>query len=208
MGTSPSGSGLLWPRARGRARTFVRRYLVLWAFVGLMAGGFVFSVSPTLASASPSPASASTSPAWTLRPGCATDVAVGAGGSVWVVGCNPVHGGFGIYRWNGSGWVGEPGGAFNVGVDSSGNAWVTNDVGQIYRWNGSGWTLLPGCAVDIDVGGSAWVTGCNEVNGGFSIYRWNGSGWVGEPGGAIAVGVDSTGNHPWVTNKLGNIYSS
>jgi hypothetical protein len=164
---------------------------------GLLAGGFVFSVSPPAASASP---------AFTLRPGCAVDIGIG-GGVAWIVGCNRVPGGFGIYRWNGSGWTQLPGGAIEIGVDPAGNAWVTNEFGDIYRWNGTGWVPLPGCALDIDVGanGTAWVTGCNRVNGGLGIYRWNGAGWVGEPGGGVWIGVDPGGN-AWVTNEFGDIY--
>jgi hypothetical protein len=38
-----------------------------------------------------------------LRPDFVTDIGVGANGSVFVVGTNPVVGGYGIYRWNGLG---------------------------------------------------------------------------------------------------------
>jgi hypothetical protein len=181
--------------------TLVRRCFVLSALVGLVAGGFAFSVFPAVASASP---------AWTLRPGCALDIAAGADGSVWVLGCDRVLGGFGIYRWNGSAWVRQPGGAISIGVDPSGNAWVTNEFGQIHRWNGSGWELLPGCANEIDGGpnGSAWVIGCDPVAGGFGIYSWSSTGWVEQAGGAETIAVDASGNHPWVTNDAGQIFSS
>ena len=193
-----------WSRrqVRGLATTLVRRYLVLSALVGLLAGGLAFSVAPAVAAASP---------AWTLRPGCAIDIGMGADGSVWVVGCDTVPGGFSISRWNGSGWARQPGGAISIGVDPSGNAWITNDAGNIYRWSGSGWARLPGCAFDIDVGGAAgtsgtaWVTGCDGVAGGLSISRWNGSGWARQPGGGVWMGVDPSGN-AWMANDTGNIY--
>ena len=44
-------------------------------------------------------------PFFSLRRGSATDISVGANGSVWAVGTNPVGGGFGIYHWTGSGWT-------------------------------------------------------------------------------------------------------
>jgi hypothetical protein len=81
---------------------------------------------------------------WIRVPGCAHDVDVGAGGSVWVIGCNPVPGGYGIYHWNGTGWDPQPGGAVRIGVDPGiagpdqtetpgcCNAWVINNVGHIY----------------------------------------------------------------------------
>ncbi|WP_422774410.1 hypothetical protein ACN28C_17020 [Plantactinospora sp. WMMC1484] len=38
-------------------------------------------------------------------PGAATAIDIGADGSVWVTGTVQIDGyGFGIYRWNGSGW--------------------------------------------------------------------------------------------------------
>jgi hypothetical protein len=150
---------------------------------------------------------------WSLLGGCAHDIDAGADGTAWVVGCNPMPGGFGIYQQSptglGAGWVTKPGGAVRIGVDPNGDAWVTNNVGQIFHWNGRAWVLAPGCGRDIDVGfdGSVWLVGCNPVPGGFGIYRWSGSGWVRQPGGALRIGVDFNGN-AWVTNNLGQVYSS
>jgi hypothetical protein len=148
-------------------------------------------------------------------PGCAQDIELtpfGLSNSVWVIGCNPVPGGFDIYQQplNGGSWVRVPGGAVRIGVDPGNNAWVTNDAGQIYHWNGNVWVHVPGCGYDIDVGadGSVWVVGCNPVPGGYGIYRLTSSGWLQEPGGAVSIGVDPTGNHPWVTNNIGQIFSS
>jgi hypothetical protein len=155
-------------------------------------------------------------PSWQLVPGCGHDIAVadgyeGVAESVWVVGCNPVPGGYGIYRQNstGLGWEQFPGGAVSISVDPSGSPWVTNNSGQIYHWNGSTWVHVPGCGEDIGVGffGSVWVVGCNPVPGGYGVYRWNGTGWTPEPGGAVSIGVD-TGGGAWVTNSVGQIYSS
>ena len=53
---------------------------------------------------------------WTLHPGCAKDVGVGADGITWVIGCDNTGGGHGIYRWNGSGWNRTSGGATNISV--------------------------------------------------------------------------------------------
>ena len=65
-------------------------------------------------------------------PGAATDIAVGANGSVWVVGTNAVPGGHGIYHWTGRAWAAVPGGAVTIAVDPHGNPWVTNAADKIY----------------------------------------------------------------------------
>ena len=147
---------------------------------------------------------------WGHLPGFANNIATGANGSAWIVGTNKTADGFGIWRWNGASWVPQPGGALTIAVDPSGNAWVTNDTGAIWRWNGHVWAQVPGCAIDISIGqnGQAWVVGCNKVFGGFGIWRWNGAGWAPQSGGAVTIAVDPTGNHPWVTNENGDIFSS
>ena len=62
---------------------------------------------------------------------------------------------------------------------------------------------MPGCAYDIGVGGngSVWVTGCDQINGGFGIYQWD-NGWQKTTGGATNISVDKNG-HPFVTNSSG-----
>jgi hypothetical protein len=142
-----------------------------------------------------------------LRSGAATDIGAGANGSVWVVGTNPVAGGFGIYRWTGSGWASLRGGAVAIAVDPSGNPWVVNSAHQIFQWNGSAWVSYPGAATDISVGanGSLWVVGTHAVVGGYGIYHWNGKGWTRVLGGAIRIAVDPSGN-PWVINSTHHLY--
>ena len=141
------------------------------------------------------------------QPGAGTDISVGANGSVWVVGTNRVPDGYGVYRWDGTGWAGLPGGAVTIAVDPSGDPWVTNSAGQIYHWTGAAWILYPGTASDVAVGanGSVWVVGTNRVPDGYGVYRWDGTGWAGLPGGAVTIAVDPSGD-PWVTNSAGQIY--
>jgi hypothetical protein len=69
---------------------------------------------------------------WIRYPGLATDVGVGANGSVWVVGVRAVPGGFGIFRWTGSTWAEVPGGAVNITIGPDGLPWVTNSAKQIW----------------------------------------------------------------------------
>ena len=69
---------------------------------------------------------------WTTHPGSATDIAVGADGSVWVIGTNAVAGGYGIYDWNGSAWAAVAGGAVVIAVSPSGHPWIINSSDDIY----------------------------------------------------------------------------
>lgn len=144
---------------------------------------------------------------WRQIPGAAKDIGVGANGSAWVIGANPVAGGFGIYRDTGNGWQSIPGGAVRIDVDPQGNPWAVNDAGNIYRFNGQNWAQLPGGAKDIGVGanGVVWIVGTNPVAGGFGLYRLEGNNWRSMPGGAVRIDVDPQGN-PWVVNAAGNIY--
>ncbi len=146
-------------------------------------------------------------PSFVLRPGEANDVGVGANGSVWVVGINPVPGGFGIWHWTGTAWGPVPGGAVAIAVDPQGNPWAVNSLHQIFHWTGTGWALFPGEANDVGVGanGSVWVVGINPVPGGFGIWHSAGRGWAPVAGGAVRISVDPDGN-PWVVNSLHQIF--
>jgi photosystem II stability/assembly factor-like uncharacterized protein/predicted RNA-binding protein with TRAM domain len=134
-------------------------------------------------------------------------VSVGSDGAVWVIGTNPVPGGYGIYHRVGNGWNAVPGGAVTIAVDPAGNPWVTNSQHQIFHWTGTAWTPVAGGATDISVGsnGAVWVIGTNPVPGGYGMYHRVGNGWTGVAGGAVTIAVDPAGN-PWVTNSQRQIY--
>jgi hypothetical protein len=145
-------------------------------------------------------------------PGLGKDIGVGADGSVWVIGTNPVGAGadFGVHKWNGTSWDGVDGGGVRIAVGPDGTPWVVNSAGQIFHRQGASWGRpLPGLGKDIGVGadGSVWVIGTNPVGAGadFGIYKWNGTNWDGMGGGGvrIAVGPDGT---PWVVNSVGQIF--
>jgi hypothetical protein len=141
------------------------------------------------------------------RPGAARNIAAGANGAVWVVGTNPVGGGFGIYEWTGSGWAPVAGGAVGIAVGPDGSAWVVNSNHRIYHRVGTGWVQLPGAATDLAVGanGAVWVVGTNPAGGGFGIYEWTGSGWARVAGGAVGIAVGPDGS-AWVVNSSHQIY--
>ena len=145
--------------------------------------------------------------AFQLKPGAATDISQGADGSVWIIGTNPVSGGYGIYRWTGSGWAREPGGAVSIAVAPDGTPLIINSAHQIYVWTGRGWARAPGAARDIAVGadGSLWVIGTNPVAGGYGIYEWTGSGWSRVPGGAVSIALAPDGT-ALILNSAHQIY--
>jgi hypothetical protein len=156
-------------------------------------------------------AAAANAQTWAQLPGAAHDIGVGANGTAWVIGTNPVGGGFGIYRYNAASknWDTMPGGAVRIDVDPQGNPWVVNDGGNIYRWTGGNWQQMPGAAKDVGIGanGTVWVIGTNAEGGGFGIYRWNSriNNWDKIPGSAMRIDVDPAGN-AWVVNNARNIY--
>jgi len=71
---------------------------------------------------------------WEQLPGTAKDIGISANGSVWIVGTNPVIGGYGIYRWveDEEKWeVVSDDGAVRIDVDPHGNPWIVKDNGSI-----------------------------------------------------------------------------
>jgi hypothetical protein len=150
-------------------------------------------------------------PRWALLPGKAKDIGIGADGSAWVIGMNPVGAGtnFGIYRWDGGAWVGVDGGAARIAVGPDGQPWVVNSFGQTFQRMGGAWTHVPGLAKDIGVGadGSVWKIGTTPVGNGsdFGVAWWNGSDWEDVAGGGVRIAVGPDGQ-PWVVNSAGGIY--
>ena len=64
---------------------------------------------------------------------------MGANGAVWVIGGATRPGGFGVFRWNGSGWTQIDGGELRIAVSPAGNPWVANDLGDVYARTAQGW---------------------------------------------------------------------
>jgi Glycosyl hydrolases family 43 len=144
-----------------------------------------------------------------LLPGSANNIAMGASGSLWVVGTNPVRGGYGIYHWTSSGWAVAPGGAVAIAVGPDGSPWVVNSAHNIYRGTRYGWVVYPGAAIDIAMGatGSLWVIGVNPVPGGYGIYNWVAGHWAPlSGGGGVSVGPGA-GAAPEVLNSVHQIYA-
>jgi hypothetical protein len=147
---------------------------------------------------------------WATVPGLAKDIGIGADGSVWIIGADPVGASdFGIHRWTGRGWESVDGGAVRIDVDDQGIPWVVNSKGEIFRRIGTQWQTLPGRAKDIGIGadGSVWIIGADPVDvSDFGIQRWTGTDWEAVDGATgIRIDVDRDGN-PWVVNSKGEIF--
>ena len=140
-------------------------------------------------------------PTWQRMPGEATDIGVGADGSVWVVGSDERDGGFGIYHWTGQSWNRVDGAAVRIDVDPSGNPWIVNDRHELYRYRNGTWQHLPGEARDVGIGanGAVWV-----VSGG-GVFRWNGITWDRTSGSATRIDAGPSGQ-PWVVDSTNDIY--
>ena len=141
-------------------------------------------------------------PIWQRLPGFAYDIGIGANGAVWVIGTDPVPGGFGIYNLNSQGGFAVEGGAIRIDVDPQGNPWIVNFDHHIYRWVNGFWQRMPGEALDIGIGaeGSVWVASFE------GIYFWNGLDWINAGGSASRIDVGPNGQ-PWVLGFSDRIYT-
>lgn len=146
---------------------------------------------------------------WTQVGTRASDIGVGANGTLWMIGNVAEGANFGIHRGvvdpkGGVSWTKMAGSAVRVDVDALGNAWVVNAGGAVYRWNGTGWTNVPGVAgrdVGIGADGAVFVTGTDNMT-----YRWNGgTGWDKRTGAGNSISVDATGV-PLLVDSAGAIY--
>ena len=145
-------------------------------------------------------------------PGSATDIAVGADGSAFMIGTSPcIPLGCGIYKFDGSDWRQVQGQGVRIAVDPQGNPWVVDRQARIFRMVNGRFVQLSGNATDIGIGadGSAFVVGtapCNEY--GCGIYKFDGSNWqaiAGRDARGVRIAVDPHGN-PWVVNRIGGIF--
>lgn len=149
-------------------------------------------------------------------PGGGTDIAVGAEGTVYLIGDDNAGGGnHSLFRWDGSAFVYEPGmTGVHVAVDSNGNPWVARADFTISRRMGGVWSTVPGngLARDIAAGpnGAVWMISTTAGGSDYRIATWQEQGccnawsrWVMTEGWATRVAV---GDVPWVVNADHRIF--
>lgn len=134
---------------------------------------------------------------WQQMPGTATDIAIGANGSVYAIGTKKVSdtGGYNIMKWNGEKWNDMPDCAgIHIAVDPNGIPWVVNKSNIVYRYSGKYlWNPINGVrANDIGIGadGSIFITAKSADE---YIYKLNHGMWVLFPdasGSSISVTPD------------------
>src|SRR5579859_7992415 len=157
----------------------------------------------------------------------ASDIGVGADGSVWVLDTTPASGGHGIWLLTGTSgsgasvvgtWRQVDGAALAISVGPDGQPWVVNAAGSIFsRMRGGAsnsyadgtWTSLAGAASDIGVGsdGSVFVIGTNATIGGFGVLKLVSGAWqtVAGSNGGVRIAVDSRAE-PVVVDKSGVVW--
>jgi len=156
---------------------------------------------------------------WVRVPGEASDIGIGADGTVWILGTNlydnfnfdffddGIDYDFGLWVLDEFGWLEVPGAGLRLDVDPDGYPWVVNSEHEIWRLAPWGWERIPGRAHDIGIGGdgSVWVLGTTEREGGYEIFRYTGFGWQKVHGTGVRIDVDPFGN-PWVINHDDDIF--
>jgi hypothetical protein len=168
----------------------------------------LFSAAGAAAAATSLPAFAQAGSRWELRPGKATDIAIGRNGQVWVLGIDTAAGGFEVFRRERGNWTKIPGGLVTLAVDPSGNAWGTNDKNEIFRFTGRDFQMLSGRALDIAVGakGTVFCVGMPGQDGNADLFEWDGSRkWNKISGRGLKIAVDQN-DWPWVTTASNEIY--
>ncbi|HEY4989019.1 MAG TPA: peptidoglycan-binding protein, partial [Opitutaceae bacterium] len=159
---------------------------------------------------------------WQQLPNGGTDIAVGAEGSVWIVGGGAQN----VFKFNGTTWVQDASlkTAKAITVDSDGVPWIVGTDNHPYEYSGtnpatgtwqdrigSGSVSIP-CASDIGAGadGSVWAISCLGSTD-HPIYKHTRNILMNDVwtqttsnGAGIRIAVSPTGN-PWVTNTAGQI---
>ncbi|OFZ78902.1 MAG: hypothetical protein A2583_11900 [Bdellovibrionales bacterium RIFOXYD1_FULL_53_11] len=145
---------------------------------------------------------------WQEVSGCARQVATGAFGNTWVLGCNSNGDGYEIFRRKQNAWEKMPSGAKAIAVEADGTAWIVKNSGKIFKYEGTAWVEKPGCAETIAAGSKeqVWATACASTPGGKKILKWNGSNWDVVTGGLKRIAVTPKTGVAWGVNDTGKIY--
>ena len=136
---------------------------------------------------------------WQIVEGNATDISVGAEGSIWVLGTNPTQGGYPIYKWNGFYWVtdNDPStGAVRIAIGPDGVPWAITDSGDVVRKTAPSpytgrWELLSsGGGIDISISPEGAVFALFTSAGSLDVRVWDPN---------LTAEVPDGGHGGWVT---------
>jgi hypothetical protein len=143
---------------------------------------------------------------WQDVPGRASDLSIGADGSLWGLAApdQKMSGGYPLLRWKGNDWERFQGAAIRLTVDPKGMPWVVNDTHQAFRLEqGAYWMDLPGLCTELSVGadGTVWALGRGKDGSPVPIVNWDGKKWIAlepppKPAAAPASGVTVSGVTP------------
>jgi hypothetical protein len=118
---------------------------------------------------------------WRSVPGSATDIAVGADGTVGIIETerdSSVVARWDInhQRWDRGAWpwTGGRDKLAAIAIDPKGNPWIVTVEGSIWRYAQSKWQVVRGVATDIAIGadGAVVIVGLKALKGGFAVYLW------------------------------------
>ena len=152
---------------------------------------------------------------WTQIAGSASDIGIGADGSVFAISTQiaTVTGGYYVIKWNGTGWDTMPYSAgIRIAVDPQGTPWVVNLSTLAYQYAGYLWNQVPGVAAyDVAIGGdgSVVVSGADTGVPSYTppIFKYNAGAWSQVPGlsNATDISADATGKI-WFIDKSGVLH--
>jgi hypothetical protein len=154
------------------------------------------------------PADGELSVPWVLLAGSiATDIAVGAEGSLWALSGLPTFRGFALFQLTALGWRAVAAGGMALAVDGEGMPWLVDASGALSRFNGTDWHVLRGGVHDIAVApdGAAWALSSSRSATGRAVLHRpapSGAEWIelGMHAERITVAPDGT---PWIVTMAG-----
>lgn len=148
--------------------------------------------------------------AWQTMPGNASDIGIGADGSIFAISTvvySP-SGGFTILKWNGSAFTTMTDcSGIHIAVGPNGIPWVVNKSNVVFQYSGTVlWNLMPGVSAnDIAIGtdGQVYVTNASSGVAGYQppIFKYNSTNatWAQLPGiFGTSISASSAGKIWWI----------
>jgi hypothetical protein len=147
---------------------------------------------------------------WVPVRGRAAQIAIGAEGSIFVLGLQTVKNGkdHPIFYYDKSmfKWVRHPGQGVKIAVSPKGYPWIVTAKRRVWRWGGESqkWVKMPGRPEEIAIGGDGSVF-ATDVKG--RIWKWQEFTyrWFKLNGKAVKISVGPMGR-PYIIKASGAVY--